>query len=77
MQAGDSQTTIRVAGSTRDELANMARELGTTMDLALRRLLWQRRALADIERLDNDPELLAEYQAEAHAIAEHTGKVKY
>lgn len=63
---------MKVSPSTRDALAAIAsKELGgVSLDDALQRLLTEHRYHADIARLQADPDDLAEYQAEALALAE-------
>jgi hypothetical protein len=65
-------TTMKVSERNRDELAAIAREElgGVTLNDALHRLLTEHRYLATIARLEADPEALADYQAEALALAE-------
>ena len=71
MYASCMQTSIRVATERRDALAAVAREMGgVSLDEALRALLWQHRALADIARLQADPAALHEYRREAMDWAE-------
>ena len=66
------QTSIRVDDATRDALARIAAEDlgGTTLDEALRTVLFHYQTIAALERLEGDPEALAEYRREAQALAD-------
>jgi hypothetical protein len=69
------QTSIRVSVTTRDQLNAVAAEMGAaSVDAALRIILFQRQALAAIERLERDSGTDAaaadEYRAEAAELAE-------
>lgn len=65
------QTSIRVSTATRDQLNAAAAEMGaTSVDAALRTILFQRQAQAAIERLNRDAAAAEEYRAEAADIAE-------
>lgn len=65
-----SQTTIRVQTTQRDALARVAAERNESLDAALRRLLWEHDCMESLARMDADPVGLAEYRAEAEALAE-------
>jgi hypothetical protein len=64
-------TTIKVSPRNRDALAAIARDElgGVSLDDALRVLLFQHRTMMAYERLEADPEALAEYQREARELA--------
>ncbi|GAA4215697.1 hypothetical protein GCM10022220_44650 [Actinocatenispora rupis] len=62
---------MRVRRSTRDTLAQRQRELGSpSLDDALRTILFRQRAYEAIARLKDNPDQLADYQREAHELAE-------
>lgn len=68
---GDEITTLRVRRSTRDTLDQRRQELGAaSLDEALATVLFRQKSYEVIARLNGDPEALAEYQHEAHEIAE-------
>jgi hypothetical protein len=65
------QTTVRVDSSRRDELAQVAQELGgVSLDEALRVVLFRYQTAKNVARLEADPVALAAYQAEARGLAE-------
>ena len=71
-----TSTSIRVYKDSRDQLAEIAKELGgVSLDEALRTVLWQRKALQDIRRLEENPEELADYRDEAGRWAEDESSV--
>lgn len=65
-------TTIRVTRENRDALAHLAESeyRCTTLDEALRALLFEHESRAAMARLAADPEALREYQEEARQLAE-------
>jgi len=63
------QTTIRVETTQRDALARVAAERNETLGEALKRLVWEHDCKTSLERLEADPEMLADYQAEAEMLA--------
>jgi hypothetical protein len=67
-----ADTTIKVKTTTRDKLAALAAATGSTLDEALQTLIWEHECDQALRRLDADPAMLAEYRAEAGAIAEAT-----
>ena len=66
------QTSIRVDGASRDELSRIAADDlgGVTLDEALRTVLFHYHTISAIERLESDPEALAEYRREAQLLAD-------
>jgi hypothetical protein len=65
------QTTVRVDAERRDELAQVAAELGgVSLDEALRVVLFRYRTALAVARLEADPIALAAYQTEARELAE-------
>lgn len=69
------RTTIAVDTSTRDALAAVAQQSKISMDEALRTMILSYQCQQALERLDADPEALAEYRAEAQAWAELDAEV--
>ncbi|HEX3732753.1 MAG TPA: hypothetical protein VHU91_07535 [Mycobacteriales bacterium] len=64
-------TTMRIRRRTLNALAERQRELGAaSLDEALETILFRQRSYEAITRLRANPEVLAEYQREAHEWAE-------
>ena len=66
------QTSLRVSAETRDRLARVAAEDmgGSSIEEALRALLFEHESMKAIARLEADRPALADYQREAHEWAE-------
>lgn len=64
------QTSVRVSAVNRDGLAQVAQQVGGSMDEAVRVLLFEHASLAAIARLEANPRMLTDYQDEAHNWAE-------
>lgn len=64
-----SKTTIAVQAATRDALTAVCKQLGSTsMDEALRSLIWEHECMESLARLDADPEALADYRRETDLL---------
>ena len=66
------QTTVRVSVETRDRLAHIAAEDlgGSSLEQALKAVLFQYESLKAIAALERDPDVLVDYQHEAKEWAE-------
>lgn len=62
---------MRIKRKNRDALAARAKELGVaTLDEALETIMFRQKSYEAIARLQADPAALADYQREAHELAE-------
>ena len=70
-------TSIAIANTTRDALQRLRDASGaTSFDAAVQALLWEHDCLTALTALDADPIALADYRAEALAIAETDPEVQ-